>query len=116
MEDYNEIKSLELELVSPDTRKDTARLSELISDDFEELGSSGRVYRKQDILNALPKEDSVNYELSDFTFNELSTGCILVKYRSIVSGKHALRSSIWVNSNGHWQIIHHQSTVEHNAI
>ena len=116
MEDYSEIKLLELELANPDTRKNLARLNDLISDDFEEYGSSGRVYRKQNVLNALPKEEPTNYELSSFTFYELSKNCILVKYKSIVSGNHALRSSIWVKHNNQWQMLHHQATVVPTAI
>lgn len=116
MDVCNEIKSLELELVSPEIRKNVARINELISDDFEEFGSSGKAYRKQDILNDLPLSEPANYELSGFTFKELSSHCILIKYSSIVSGVHALRSSIWVKQEGHWQILHHQSTVVPNAI
>ena len=116
MEEYDEIKSLELELVNPETRKNVARLSELISDDFEEFGSSGKAYRKQDVLNSLPLSEPVSYELSCFTFRELSNHCILVKYSSIVSGVHARRSSIWVKQEGQWKMLHHQSTVVPNAI
>ena len=111
MEEYDEINSLELELVNPETRKNVARLNELISDDFEEFGSSRKVYRKQDILNSLPFSDSVGYDLSGFTFKELSSDCVLVKYESVVSGLHARRSSIWVKKEGQWQMLHHQSTV-----
>ena len=111
MDEYSKIKSLELELVNPDARKDVRRLNELISDEFEEFGSSGVIYRKQDILSFLPQEEPVKYELSDFTFKRLSEGCILVKYRSVISGKHTFRSSIWINDNGSWQMLHHQATV-----
>ena len=112
----DEIKSLELELVSPETRGNVARLSELISDDFEEFGCSGKIFRKQDILSRLPLSEPAKYELSNFAFKELAKDCILVTYSSIESGRHALRSSIWVKKEKHWQMLHHQATVVPNAI
>lgn len=117
VETYEEIKALELEFMKPETRQDVVRLNEMISENFEEFGGSGRVYRKQDMLNLLPQQElASNYVLSDFTFKQLCNNCILVKYRSSISGKNALRSSIWVNSNGCWQILHHQATVVDDAV
>ena len=115
MKEYDEIKSLELELIDPDVRENSARLNELISDDFEEFGSSGKFFRKQDILNRLPLSGVVHYELSNFTFRYLGEDYILVKYNSTVSGRSAFRSSIWVKQSGQWQMLHHQATVVPNA-
>lgn len=108
---YELLKSLELELVDPATRKNPSRLSELLAEEFEEYGSSGTVYRKNDILAHLADEHPACYELSGFSFRDLSPHCILVKYRSVVSGQQALRSSLWISADGHWQLLHHQSTV-----
>ncbi|MCB1701768.1 MAG: DUF4440 domain-containing protein [Pseudomonadales bacterium] len=105
------LKKLELELVSPDTRRNPRRLSELLSDEFEEYGSSGRVFTKSDVLSGLPETGAPEYELFGFSFLELSPECMLVKYRSTVSGRQALRSSIWIFGSGQWQLLHHQSTV-----
>jgi hypothetical protein len=116
MRTFTEIELLELELVNPKIRKDSARLNELIADDFEEFGSSGRVYKKEDVLHYLPQEEFVDYKLSNFSFKELGASCMLVKYQSIVGGKRAYRSSIWVKNSGQWQLVHHQATVVHNAI
>ena len=57
-EEYREIQSLELELASPETRRNLARLSERLANDFEEFGSSGKVFKKQDILDSLPEQKS----------------------------------------------------------
>jgi hypothetical protein len=116
MNAYDELKRLELELVSPDTRRNPERLSELLSDSFEEYGSSGAVFRKSEILENFQQAEPVSYDLSDFTFLDLAPGCILVKYRSTESGQQALRSSIWRAGSGQWQMLHHQSTVVPNVI
>lgn len=115
MEEYELLRKLEIELVQPATRRNVTRFSELIDDGFEEFGSSGKSYRKQDILDLLPKENKAHYKLSNFEFKTLSKDCILVKYKSISNGTTALRSSIWINNSGNWQMLHHQATVVQNA-
>lgn len=84
-------------------------MDELLADDFEEYGSSGRVFQKSDVLET-PCMGAA-YVLSDFTFFDLAQGVALVKYTSVVSGQVALRSSIWSQSGGNWQLLHHQATV-----
>ena len=108
--DFDEIKALEIELSQPSTRKNLQRLSGLIADDFEEFGSSGRVFNKTDIIGELQQEESLNYEVKDFRFTALSASCVLVKYVSIFEGKSALRSSIWIKRAEQWVVIHHQGT------
>ncbi|MEZ5572263.1 MAG: DUF4440 domain-containing protein [Halioglobus sp.] len=107
------IESQERELVSPDTRKDLSRMDELIADDFEEFGSSGRVFRKPDVLAGL--DSTINYSLTDFSFRDIAEGITLVKYKSRTESQAALRSSIWVKTNGNWRLLHHQATVVPHA-
>lgn len=112
MDAFREIESLEMELVDPGTRKDAARLQELLSDEFLEFGSSGVVIRKSDVLDSANTPSTTTYQLSDFKFKSLGKEHILVTYRSIKSAREiAYRSSIWVKQNGRWQMLHHQSTV-----
>ncbi len=115
MEQYELLQELELELVQPTTRRNVTRLSELIDDGFEEFGSSGKCYRKQDVLDSLPKENKVHYELSNFEFKTLSKDCVLVKYKSTSNYTVTLRSSIWIHNSGSWQMLHHQATVVLNV-
>ncbi|MDR5866131.1 nuclear transport factor 2 family protein [Halomonas koreensis] len=117
MDSFQEIKSLELELVDPEIRKNVTRLQELLSDDFLEFGSSGMVIRKRDILDCADTPSATTYQLSDFEFKTLGNEHILVTYRSVTSDREiANRSSIWVKQDGRWQMLHHQSTVVPSAI
>lgn len=117
MDAFREIKSLEMELVDPGTRKNAARLQELLSNEFLEFGSSGMVIRKRDILDCTNTLSTATYQLSDFEFKSLGDEHILVTYRSVKSAREiANRSSVWVKQNGRWQILHHQSTVVPSAI
>ena len=88
-------------------------MNELLADEFTEYGSSGKVFHKSDILSSL--DTGAEYILSNFTFSDLAQGVTIVKYKSIASGQAALRSSIWVQNNGAWQLMHHQATVAQNA-
>ncbi|WP_165787146.1 DUF4440 domain-containing protein [Pseudohalioglobus lutimaris] len=107
------LEALERDLVSPEIRNDRARMTELLADDFEEYGSSGRVFYKSDVLSA--PDFGAAYDLSDFTFTDLAEGVVLVKYKAVVSNQESLRSSIWVKASSSWQLLHHQATVVPSA-
>lgn len=115
MDQFDQIKKLEIELTSSETRKNAARLNELIDDSFEEFGSSGRSFCKKDILEMLPNEEQVQIELLDFEYELLGENCVLVKYKSTSNNGAAFRSSIWRNNNGVWQMLHHQATKVQDA-
>lgn len=107
---FDLIKQLELELSDPSTRKDNKRVAELIADDFQEVGSSGRLFSKSEIMQELAEEEGVEFSVQGFRFVALSEKCVLVRYETVMQEKHAHRSSIWVLRNNAWQIIHHQGT------
>jgi hypothetical protein len=110
------IKALELELLQPEVRKSKERLNELIADNFLEIGSSGKSYNKQDIINELPEEEETKFTVKDFNTIEISPDTILATYQaekevSDINGNIlSSRSSIWQNKNGDWQMIFHQGT------
>jgi hypothetical protein len=110
------IKALELELLQQEVRKSKERLNELIADNFLEIGSSGKSYNKQDIINELLKESETKITLKDFNTIEISLDTILATYlaeKEILGSNEKIlssRSSIWQNKNGNWQIIFHQGT------
>lgn len=100
---------LEMDLVNPSARASVERIDELLSEDFEEFGSSGKIITKADVMNAggtLPA-----YELSDFSVQILGEKVALVKYRASAPGHNSYRSSVWVKYGNAWQMLHHQSTV-----
>ena len=89
-------------------------MNEVLADDFEEYGSSGKIFRKPDVLAKL--DSNIDYTLSEFSFSDLAHGVTLVKYKSESEGKVALRSSVWVQDSGNWRLLHHQATVVPHAI
>lgn len=112
MDDFQEIESFERELVNPKTRVNAERISELLADEFLEFGSSGKVIRKCDVLDAAEKPGTTTYQLDDFNFKMLGESHVLVTYRSVTSSRAiAYRSSIWAKEYGSWKMLHHQSTI-----
>ena len=115
MKDFELIESFERELANFESRENISRFEELIADDFEEFGSSGRVLGKSDILDSLKGKADKAYKLSNFRFRQLSRNYILVRYYSECGGRFAHRSSIWMKLDGDWRMIHHQATVTGDA-
>jgi len=111
------IKKFELELLKPEIRRDKARLNELLSEDFFEVASTGVILRKKDILKNLPKEEKIKWNVSNFNIREVSKDLILVTYiakrKDLKNNKviSSLRSSLWKNKKGNWQIVFHQGTL-----
>lgn len=118
---------LETTLFDPAVRRDTATVAELLTDDFREFGTSGKVYTKLDILAELSTEEPAMITLNDFTCDPLAPNVALVTYKSLATfdlraGSQALRSSLWVlrapearygqmgPREGRWQMQFHQGT------
>lgn len=105
------ICGLEEQLLSNEVRMNPEAISRLIMDDFLEFGSSGRVWKKQDMMG----EDgagAVSMTLSGFELHRLSEEAVLATYKTFneETGRHCLRSSIWKLSDGRWQMFFHQGT------
>lgn len=107
------LRELEESLLLPDVRK-SRKLVELLSDEFIEFGSSGRIYDKADLVAALQGEQPSTQTTSDFRVTELSPQVALLTYRIHRHGEppvHTLRSSIWKQTDGRWRMVFHQGTL-----
>lgn len=109
------LHDLEMKLSSPETRRSPDELSALLSDDFLEFGCSGQIYDKAAVIPTLLSESTADIGLTDFKAARLSPNVALVTHRTIHRSddqplRLALRSSIWVLSNGNWRILFHQGT------
>ena len=109
---HQELLDLETALADPEIRRSGEQLlEEMFHPDYMELGSSGRIYDRQTIVDMMSQEDSAGVVIRDFNTAIISEGTALVTYRSIgQSGEEARRSSIWVNSGERWLIRFHQGT------
>lgn len=104
--------ALERELLDPAVRADTIRTGELLHANFEEIGASGRRWTRPEILAKLSEEEPRETSLELLSLNRLDTATALLMYRSMAAGVSGLRSSIWLQENGRWQLRFHQGTPE----
>ena len=102
---------LEEELLKPEIRASKVELARLLSEDFFEIGSSGRVLYKNEEIDEM-KLGAVKMRLSDFDIHPLSEEIVLTTYRiyNEVNQQHSLRSSIWKFVDGTWKMQFHQGT------
>jgi hypothetical protein len=109
--------------VKPEVRRSADQVGRLLADDFIEFGSSGRVFDKAQVIEALKQEapdPAMGIVLTDFSARQLAPGVMLVTYRTHLSAPNApagytLRSSIWTLRQGRWQMVFHQGTPGANS-
>ena len=107
---------LERSIVEPAYRQSAEMMEELLHPEFVELGSSGRVYDRQDMIEMLTAEVAAEVLIRDFKVHRVNPSAVLVTYRSIgQSGNEARRSSLWVRVGDRWQIRFHQGTRIENS-
>lgn len=110
------LQACEQALLDPALRRDRTRVSALLTEDFLEFGSSGRVWTREQILELLETEDYQPPTMEDFECALVADGIALVTYRTVradavTSEKAAtLRSSLWTKESGTWRVRFHQGT------
>ena len=114
---FSQVRQREELLLSQEVRRDKERLSQLFADDFREFGASGRVFKKQDIIDSLiSTEEDWHYRMDDFQGDRLADDTILITYRLHILTpdgeplRHSLRSSIWRKKDQNWALFFHQGT------
>jgi len=115
-----ELQALEEQLLDPDVRRSTERVSALLAGDFVEFSSAGVAYDRARILEVLQDEamleDPVLRSIVHFQVVALGTDVVLTRYRLVrrrspwESTSQSLRSSVWRRTAGRWQMIFHQGT------
>ena len=111
------IKELEESLLRRHTRSDIGTLSALLHDDFEEIGSAGKICKKAEAIEWLLREDDgIQWSLSDFRGRQLADNLVLATYNAHKSNqktgvtKRSIRCSLWKNTRNGWAMIFHQGT------
>ena len=102
---------LEEKLLKPEIRASKEELTNILSEDYFEFGSSGKVLYKNENINDVSLS-VVRMKLSDFEIHPLSEEIVLTTYRiyNEVNKQHSLRSSIWKLIDGAWKMHFHQGT------
>ena len=112
------LEACERTLLDPAVRRDRTQVSSLLAEEFQEFGSSGRVWSRQQILALLTTEEYSPPTMEDFNCHWIGDGVALVTYRTVRTdpdsgqGSAVLRSSIWIEEGGRWRVRFHQGTRE----
>jgi len=110
------LRKLEESMTKPEIRRSPGDLARLLADDFREFGGSGRVFDKGQIIDALQSQPAIQLWLDEFQVKCLAPDVALVTYRGNCrfpgsdTVSHSLRSSIWRNRDGQWEVVFHQGT------
>ena len=115
MSDEEWLRSLEETLLRPEVRRDGVRVAKLLTDDFVEFGSSGRVLTKSEVVAELQLElAGSDFSVEDLCVKMLAREVALVTYIATRRGGEAalssLRSSIWRREGREWRMCFHQGT------
>lgn len=112
------IHALEVRLLERETRLDRDILNSLLAPDFVEFDANGVVWNRAQIIDALLEQYFVQRQINDFQIRILSETVVLTTYRCTVldlsGGSESLRSSIWRQAGGDWQMAFHQGTARAN--
>lgn len=86
-------------------------------DEFWEVGASGNVYTRTDVIDTLIVRyndpnyqdiwDATNFEITEIAPDNYLLTYVLVQNKT----RYTRRSTIWRNVHGQWKILYHQGTV-----
>jgi hypothetical protein len=103
----------EAALLTPEVRGSLDLLEELLDPDFREIGASGRLWTRDEVIAALLADSDTAQRVvnvSDMSGREVGPGLVLLTYVTQVGAGRARRSSLWRHSMKGWRVIHHQGT------
>jgi len=101
----------EIDLLTLATRQDAARLGAVLHDEFVEIGRSGRLWSKPEIIRALLDETTHSIpSTSDWSSTALSPTLTLLTYRLTAGDSESRHSSIWDTSGATLTLRFHQGT------
>lgn len=107
------VRARPLALLTPEVRGSAEQLEELLDPDFGEIGKSGRLWTRGEMIASLvadtdPELHIINF--SDMNGKTVGPGFVLLTYVTEVEGRRARRSSLWRQSMSGWRLLHHQGT------
>ena len=105
-----EILALERRLLDPAVRCNRAALEALLDPDFTEIGQSGRLWSRSEILAELPAAPGFDgpRTVCDAVALEVGAGVVLLTYLIAETGTR--RSSLWRSGEMGWRMVFHQGT------
>lgn len=102
--------SLEERLFHPDRETDRSVLFPLLSPDYREFCTSGRIMNRQQVIDVMVTAPARDAKINHYYVVQLSETSALATYRATTPSGSSHRSSLWVLRDGNWQLVFHQGT------
>jgi ribonuclease HI len=110
LSDEEQVVALERSLLTDEVRSDPASVAALLHPEWQEVGASGRLWSREELLAEIGPIDPVALDV--VSVSEVAPGCLLLLWRSSTDTGSTLRSSVWVRGRHGWQQAFHQGTRE----
>jgi hypothetical protein len=97
---------------------DRTGFAALITDDYWEIGASGRRYDRMFVLDtvaARPHEPPGAWQVDDFAVRPLGGDAWLATYLLHQGPRVSRRSTVWRREGGRWAAAYHQGTLVQDA-
>jgi hypothetical protein len=107
------LRELEESLWRAETRFDRTFMERILHPAFFEFGRSGRIYTREQTLDAASENIDAELPLRDFAVHPVGDNVVLVTYVSVVrydAVQMGHRSSLWVRNGDSWMLRFHQGT------
>ncbi|WP_460768993.1 RNase H family protein [Mariniluteicoccus flavus] len=109
--DRDVVIALERSLLTDAVRSDRGEVAALLHDDWYEVGTSGRLWTRAEMLAEIgPLPTPLTCDVLRVT--PLGTDEMLLLWRSTSGEASTLRTSLWVRDSGNWRQRFHQGTRE----
>lgn len=109
--DEERVVALERDLLTDEVRSDPAAVAALLHPDWAEIGRSGRLWSRDEMLAAIgPLAEQITLDV--ITVTRVAQDVILLVWRASTDRRTTLRSTLWVRHGGDWQARFHQGTDE----
>lgn len=106
--DEQRVVAWERALLTDEIRGDRAEVAALLHPAWTEIGRSGRLWTREEMLAAIRPLGEASFEL--ISVERIAGEVILVLWRSHADHGSSLRSSVWVRDGGDWRQRFHQGT------
>ncbi|WP_292683118.1 GNAT family N-acetyltransferase [Microbacterium sp. SCN 69-37] len=108
------VKDAETALLDADVRRDAETVDDLLHPAFVEIGRSGTLWTREQIVGALAAESAdsrVTPQTDEWQFRQLSPELVLVTYRLTTPSRISRHSSLWDVGGTAPRLRFHQGTV-----
>jgi hypothetical protein len=110
------VLAAERDLLRPAVRSSAAELNRLLDADFSEIGASGRVWTRADVIASLLDEPGAgDLVVSDMAARHVTEDVILVTDTTRSPALTAHRASWWRRDGAAWRCYFHQGTPTPNT-